>query len=304
MAKTISKPERLEFDMTLSGRAKFFYSMLVKLSKNDDECCTASNQYLADKCGCSTKTIMRILSELEDGEYIGILYKNINNKSGRKIFTKIDLFLKYQKDIEVENPSDIFDARMSHEMSDDYPITCNHVNLKENIKRKVEKNSKFDEQILDELKDIKKENPAHFKSKQKSVNQVNIFNVVLPKSINPQMWADFVAMRKESKHPLTQTAAKAIVNKLSTFEAQGLDCNEILNTSICNSYRGVFAPVKQKVSNVGRGAEEISNYIRLKVMHENFDPVKAMREGIDELVDGRKVAFGSVGGRMRFYFVN
>lgn len=304
MAKTISKPERLEFDMTLSGRAKFFYSMLVKLSKNDEECCVASNQYLANKCGCSVRAINYMLNELELGEYIGILYKNKNNRSGRKIFTKIDLFLKYQDDVEIENPSAKNCRPFADEIADDI-LLCNHSKfLKENIKRKVEKNSKFDEQILDELKDIKKENPAHFKSKQKSLNQVNIFNIVLPKSVNPQMWADFVAMRKESKHPLTQTAAKAIANKLSTFEAQGLDCNEILNTSICNGYRGVFAPVKQKVSNVGRGAEEISNYIRSKVMHENFDPVKAMREGIDELVDGRKVAFGSVGGRMRFYFVN
>lgn len=56
------------------------------------------------------------------------------------------------------------------------------------------------------------------------------------------LWAEFRRHRKLLKKPMTPYAEKLILAKLARFEAEGHDPVAILNTSIENGWRGVFAP--------------------------------------------------------------
>ena len=56
-------------------------------------------------------------------------------------------------------------------------------------------------------------------------------------------------MRKEIKKPLTETAAKRLISKLTEFDANGFDANESLDYSIMGQYQGVFERNRKQQSN-------------------------------------------------------
>lgn len=71
----------------------------------------------------------------------------------------------------------------------------------------------------------------------------------VPSFIKQENWNDFVAMRKEIKKPLTETAAKRLISKLTEFDANGFDANESLDYSIMGQYQGVFERNRKQQSN-------------------------------------------------------
>lgn len=71
----------------------------------------------------------------------------------------------------------------------------------------------------------------------------------IPSFIKQENWNDFVAMRKEIKKPLTETAAKRLISKLTEFDANGFDANESLDYSIMGQYQGVFERNRKQQSN-------------------------------------------------------
>ncbi len=68
-------------------------------------------------------------------------------------------------------------------------------------------------------------------------------NVEIPDWIKPETWSAFKEMRQKIRAPLTDSAAKLLLNKLARFRAADDDPNLVLEQSIMNSYRGVF-PLK------------------------------------------------------------
>lgn len=69
--------------------------------------------------------------------------------------------------------------------------------------------------------------------------------VELPSWIKPDTWADFTAMRKTIKKPLTAQAVTRMLNKLHTMHAEGHDIEACLNQSILNNWQDVF-PMRQQ----------------------------------------------------------
>lgn len=68
----------------------------------------------------------------------------------------------------------------------------------------------------------------------------------IPSFINPEIWKDFEAMRKQVKRPMSERAKKLIVSKLQSL---GEDkANEILEQSIVNCWQDVY-PLKTGRSN-------------------------------------------------------
>ena len=68
----------------------------------------------------------------------------------------------------------------------------------------------------------------------------------LPSFIDPELWTDFLSMRKEKKSPLTDRGKKIAINKLSKFHDKGLDVNHIIETSIFHGWKGFFEPKESK----------------------------------------------------------
>lgn len=68
----------------------------------------------------------------------------------------------------------------------------------------------------------------------------------IPSFINPEIWKDFEAMRKQVKRPMSERAKKLIISKLQSL---GEDkANEILEQSIVNCWQDVY-PLKTGRSN-------------------------------------------------------
>lgn len=67
-----------------------------------------------------------------------------------------------------------------------------------------------------------------------------------PAWVPADAWAAFVEMRRKIRAPLTNHAAKLTVDELDSLRANGDDPAAILNQSVMNSWRGIFA-VKSKV---------------------------------------------------------
>lgn len=104
---------------------------------------------------------------------------------------------------------------------------------------------KNDEPIPDINTDIKPDVNTDKKSKPK----FDALTYPIPSFIKQENWNDFVAMRKEIKKPLTETAAKRLISKLTEFDANGFDANESLDYSIMGQYQGVFERNRKQQSN-------------------------------------------------------
>ena len=303
MAKISYMPTRLEMDDDVSDKAKIFYMRISRLSNNEDEFCYATNEYFMKNMKCSKDKVIDMLKELEKGEYIKILYSNPKNRSGRKIYAKIDIdFVSPETDTksfvspETDTPCGQKPTR--------HPINNINLNIKENLKRK---DGIFDQTICDELSKMKNENLEKFsdsKSKKLNETKVQILNLVLPSEINPEMWADFVTMRSEIKKPLTPTAANRTLKRLESFIAQGYNANDILDRSIRNGWQDVFEPVKTVNAGGGKANAEADHERIRAALGDEFDVIDAAKNGIKERVDGRRVAYGSYLGKTRFYFLD
>lgn len=64
--------------------------------------------------------------------------------------------------------------------------------------------------------------------------------IALPSYIDIMLWSAFLEMRKEIKHPLTQSGQKLAVMELMKLHNEGWDCNASLRDSTIKSYRGLF----------------------------------------------------------------
>ncbi len=74
---------------------------------------------------------------------------------------------------------------------------------------------------------------------------------VLPKTIDPKVWAAFEEHRRAKRAPMTDHARWLIVGKLDEYHAKlGNDRNAVLNQAIEFGYQGVF-PLKKSSTDLG-----------------------------------------------------
>lgn len=66
--------------------------------------------------------------------------------------------------------------------------------------------------------------------------------VDLPNCIRADQWKRWVEFRRSIKKPITRTTADEQLRKLIAWSREGHDPNEILSTSIANTWQGIFKP--------------------------------------------------------------
>lgn len=66
--------------------------------------------------------------------------------------------------------------------------------------------------------------------------------VLAPPWIDVEAWAMFIAMRSESKHPLTSFGANLVLRKLDRARCAGHDPNAMLAEAVIHGWRSVFPP--------------------------------------------------------------
>lgn len=64
----------------------------------------------------------------------------------------------------------------------------------------------------------------------------------MPDWVPTDAWADFVAMRRTIRKPLTDAAVRILVKRLDGFRSQGHDPRAVIEESVANSWQGFFPP--------------------------------------------------------------
>ena len=89
-------------------------------------------------------------------------------------------------------------------------------------------------------------------AKDTNKNDKNVKNekkeLELPDFINPETWKAFKDHRRKMRLIMTPHAEKLIINKLIGFHKDGHDPNAALDEAIEKSWRSVFAPKKEELS--------------------------------------------------------
>lgn len=81
-------PKKILFDNELEAKAKLLYIQIFALT-NDEFYCEIENDKLAKLCGCSVRTIQRLMASLVKKFYIVMKFELSEiNKSKRKIYIK------------------------------------------------------------------------------------------------------------------------------------------------------------------------------------------------------------------------
>ena len=65
--------------------------------------------------------------------------------------------------------------------------------------------------------------------------------VVLPPWLPPKTWDDFLGHRKKLKAPMSDVAQTRAIQKLTVLRDDGNDVEEVINESIVNGWKGLFA---------------------------------------------------------------
>lgn len=81
------------------------------------------------------------------------------------------------------------------------------------------------------------------KGKDKTTGAIAPF--VLPDGIPPDMWADFLEMRKRMRKPPTVRALWLLTGKLFNLEKEGYNIRHVLQQSIRNGWQDVF-PIREE----------------------------------------------------------
>ena len=88
-------------------------------------------------------------------------------------------------------------------------------------------------------------------------------NISTPDWLPQNEWQDFLAMRKEIKKPVTQTAAKRIIMKLDEMRKEGNTPAKVIARSVENNWQGVFElpeAEKEKVIKPGQSIKDMPMY--------------------------------------------
>ena len=120
------------------------------------------------------------------------------------------------------------------------------------------------------------------KPKAEKQNSYDPKSCELPRSVNQDLWNQFVDMRAAAKKPLTENAVKLILKKLESY---GALADQSLENSIIGNYQGVFPPKQQHLQNDQNGFQEPSYFA------QSFD-----QQGGASIIDVTPDDYALVGG--------
>lgn len=80
------------------------------------------------------------------------------------------------------------------------------------------------------------------KAKQEPITNNHKPTITLPSYLDASLWDDFLDIRTKLKAKNTDRALKTLINQLEEFRRKGHDPNKIIETSVTNSWKGVFEP--------------------------------------------------------------
>ena len=94
-----------------------------------------------------------------------------------------------------------------------------------------------------------------------------------PEGVDPKVWDNYLKHRKDKGQKVTERAYKMMFKKLMAWGKEGIDLDEVLNSSIQNGYTGIFKP--NGIAAKPEKKEHIS------ATYKDFDPSASTEQHLD-----------------------
>ena len=214
--------------------------------RNEDT--IAYSQFINDKrygTGLGEKTIRRSVEKLAD---LGVITMSPSFNNMHEFTLNIEKIRELVGDEAWSKRPPLEDASMVN-------LTASPVILTERVVNLSDKHGQSDHHTRTTTQEPLHKNITQEEKPKKQKPKFDALTYPIPSFIKQENWNDFVAMRKEIKKPLTETAAKRLISKLTEFDANGFDANESLDYSIMGQYQGVFERNRKQQSN-----NQVNNY--------------------------------------------
>lgn len=214
--------------------------------RNEDT--IAYSQFINDKrygTGLGEKTIRRSVEKLAD---LGVITMSPSFNNMHEFTLNIEKIRELVGDEAWSKRPPLEDASMVN-------LTVSPVILTERVVNLSDKHGQSDHHTRTTTQEPLHKNITQEEKPKKPKPKFDALTYPVPSFIKQENWNDFVAMRKEIKKPLTETAAKRLISKLTEFDANGFDANESLDYSIMGQYQGVFERSRKQQSN-----NQVNNY--------------------------------------------
>lgn len=214
--------------------------------RNEDT--IAYSQFINDKrygTGLGEKTIRRSVEKLAD---LGVITMSPSFNNMHEFTLNIEKIRELVGDEAWSKRPPLENASMVN-------LTASPVILTERVVNLSDKHGQSDHHTRTTTQEPLHKNITQEEKPKKQKPKFDALTYPIPSFIKQENWNDFVAMRKEIKKPLTETAAKRLISKLTEFDANGFDANESLDYSIMGQYQGVFERNRKQQSN-----NQVNNY--------------------------------------------
>ena len=95
--------------------------------------------------------------------------------------------------------------------------------------------------------------------KEPSINPLPPKGASLPDFIDPNLWQEYLAYKKERREKLTQKGIEMKFSEWAKWASEGIDVNECLREAMRNEWQGVFPPKPSYGGKVASGAQGVSD---------------------------------------------
>lgn len=199
---------------------------------DDEGYCYPSYEVLAKKISKSKRTAIRAVEkltelgflqkekrELKDGTSSANLYKILSEKD-RVTQTHPRVTNEKERVTSMTPPSDTYDTPRVTSMTpcSDKGVTPINITTNRTVSRTIN---------------------------EPSMNPLPPEDVLLPDFIDPALWQDYLAYKKERREKLTQKGIEMKFSEWAKWASEGIDVNECIREAMANEWQGVFKPKTQ-----------------------------------------------------------
>ena len=220
-------------------RAQLPLLLLISSLSAKEGYCYASNQYFAEKFKTSSVTVSKWISELKKYGYIETEDEKFGAVVTNRKIRIVDLAVKENFNGDYR-PEETAVKENDNAVSENFNGDYRKVNpaVKENFNGyNMCNNTSHNITSQEYYKPLKSSSLSLANAREAKKQEV----FKIPPFINPEIWKDFEAMRKQIRKPMSERAKKLIISKLQSL---GEDkANEILEQSIVNCWQDVY-PLK------------------------------------------------------------
>nr|DAI24621.1 MAG TPA: helix-turn-helix domain protein [Caudoviricetes sp.] len=95
--------------------------------------------------------------------------------------------------------------------------------------------------------------------KEPSINPLPPKGVSLPDFIDPNLWQEYLAYKKERREKLSSKGIEMKFSEWAKWDAEGIDVNECLREAMRNEWQGVFKPKPTYKAKATSGTQGVSD---------------------------------------------